>query len=163
MAEALLRHELEERGCDGIRVTSSGTWASPGGPATSESIAVLQGLGIDLSEHRASAFDPEGSADLIIAMTGVHLEEIDLVAPGASGRVRLLKEIAEIEPEAAAEGSPERRLERLLEAPRPPARRALEVGDPYGLPFSAYEKTLKEIKEGIEALADVLCGARKDA
>lgn len=156
MAEGLLRHRLDERGCSGITVTSSGTWASDGNHATPEAIVALQGRGIDLSPHRAQAFDPAIDADLIVAMTSVHLDEISRANAALGGRVRLMKELVEIDADLSA-GSPHEKLESLLAGPRPESRRAHDLGDPYGLPFSAYERTLVDLDEGIEVLLRVLC------
>lgn len=136
-------------------MTSSGTWASDGSPATSEAIVALQGRGIDLSTHRARAYGDDAGADLIIAMTSVHLDEI--AKAGTDGaRVRLLKELAEIDVELSG-ATPEERVASLLAGTRPRPRRELDVGDPYGLPFSAYERTLGDLDAGIEVLLRALC------
>ncbi len=156
MAEAMLRHELDVRGCNEIQVTSSGTWAGIDNRATSEAIAVLQGRGIDLSSHRSRGFDPAGDADLIVAMTSVHVAEM-LKADGDLGsRVRMMKELVELEADLSGT-SVEERLAALLAADRPAPRRELDVGDPYGLPFSSYERTVRDLESGIEVLARVLC------
>lgn len=166
MAEAMLKHELERRGCAAIEVTSSGTWAGVDNRATSEAIAVLQGRGIDLSSHRSRGFDPAGGADLIVAMTSVHVTELIKSVVSTTGqtdgddalgsRVRMMKELPELEVDLSW-GSPEERLAALLAAERPAPRRDLDVGDPYGLPFSSYERTVRDLDAGIEVLVRVLC------
>lgn len=157
MAEAMLRHELERRGCSEVVVTSSGTWAGMGNPATSDAVSVLGGRGIDLSSHRSREFDPAGDADLIVAMTSVHRAEILKGNAGAGARVRMMKELGELQVSLPEDGTPGERLAALLAAERPEPRRDLDVGDPYGLPFSSYERTVKDLEAGIEVLVRVLC------
>lgn len=157
MAEAMLRHELERRGCNEIVVTSSGTWAGMGNPATSEAVSVLGGRGINLSSHRSREFDPAGDADLIVAMTSLHLAEILQGNAGVGARARMMKELGELQVSLPEDGTPGERLAALLAAGRPEPRRDLDVGDPYGLPFSSYERTVKDLEAGIEVLVRVLC------
>lgn len=159
MAEALARSTLAVRGCDGIEFASAGTWADSGSPATPEAIATLRARGIDLDGHRSRPLDPAeiGDADLVVAMTSVHVKEILEAAPEARSKLILLKELAELE--NLGEGdSPQTRLQTLLRAGRPEYRRALDVDDPLGLPFTAYERCFEDLRRGIEALAEALCG-----
>jgi protein-tyrosine-phosphatase len=152
MAAGLFRFHLERAGCDGIEIASAGTWADAGNPATDPAQAVVAPRGVDLSAHRSRPLTAEelAGADLVVAMTSVHLREVAQMAPEAAGKVLLLKAL----PEMAA-GS--RGLDGLLAAPRPPARRALDVDDPIGLPITAYERCAAELEAGVEALAGVLC------
>lgn len=156
MGEALLRYELAQRGCDGIEVSSCGTWASAPQPATAHAVTVLEGRGIDLRAHRSRALEAAEleAADLVLAMTSVHVGEIEEVAPAALPKVRLMKELVELDlPPGAG-------LTELLAATRPPSRRGLDVDDPMGLPSRAYERAAGEIAAGVEILAEVLCGRR---
>ena len=159
MAEGLFRHAVTQRGCD-IEVASSGTWAYWGDPATPEAVEVLRGRGIDLSTHQSRGLDPKEvkAADLIVAMTSVHRREILQVAPEVSGKLVLMKELVEMALEGDLPEGSERRLERLLEAPRPKWRRALDLDDPIGKPIHAYERTVAQIEMGVEALVTALCG-----
>ncbi|MDQ3958528.1 MAG: hypothetical protein M3273_09425 [Actinomycetota bacterium] len=160
MAEGMLRHELTRRGCESVEVTSCGTWGLAAQPATIDAQSVLAGRGIQLETHRSRSLDREEirEADLVIAMTSVHVREIGTAVPEAMGKVRLMKELVELEPDDVAAGaSPEQRVEALLRATRPPPRRSLDVDDPMGLPTRAYERAAGEIEAGVEALADVLC------
>ena len=162
MAEYLLRAELEERDCNGVEVDSSGTWASDGQPATSSAVDTLAALGVDLGPHRARSFDPDfvEAADIVVVMTSVHEREVLEVSPRAAPKLVLLKELAEMKAAAGSlDGSDAvTRLEVLLGATRPERRRALDVDDPMGLPVTAYERCANELKMGVEALAEVLCG-----
>jgi protein-tyrosine-phosphatase len=159
MASVVLRRVLSERGCDGIEVGSAGTWAESGNRATSEACSVVADRGMDLSPHRSRPLtaDELRSADLVIAMTSVHLREIGSLDPDAAGKTLLLKEIAELsfgEPEGR---DAQIRLRRLLGARRPEWRRALDLDDPMGLPRTSYERCLAELEQGIELLATALC------
>lgn len=164
MAEAMLRHALETRGCRDIRVSSAGTWAHYGTRAMPEAAAVLADRGIDLSEHRSRALDPKEveEADVVVAMTSVHQREVAEIAPQATGKLVLIKELAEMT--EGSGGTQERirgtagpRVREFLARARPPARRALDLDDPIGLPMSAYERCVSHIEPGIEVLADLLC------
>jgi protein-tyrosine phosphatase len=98
MAEALMRAELDRRGCDLVEVSSAGTWASTGSGATRYAVDVLTEQGIDLAGHRSRPLQVGdiGAADLVVAMTSVHLREIEQIDPGAREKTVLLKEIGEI-------------------------------------------------------------------
>ena len=160
MAEALLRHELDARGCTDVEVASAGTWAGHDHPATSDAVRVVGDLGVDLQRHASrplSASDVE-RADLVIAMTGVHVREITALAPGAVDKIRLMKELREIEIEnSGPRETVAGRLDALLAGKRPHPRRSLDVDDPMGLPRSAYERCATELRDGISALVGVLC------
>jgi protein-tyrosine-phosphatase len=159
MAEALLRAELDARGCEGVEVSSAGTWATDGYGATGDAIGVLGGQGIDLTTHRSRPVELEQlkAADIVVVMTSVHLQEIEEFHPEAKGKTLLLKEIEEIDWDGdASEGA--ERLRLLLTGTRPEPRRALDLDDPMGLPIAAYERCAREIRGGIRALADILCG-----
>jgi protein-tyrosine phosphatase len=160
MAEALLRHEVRQRGCTDIEVVSTGTWAHDGSPAMPEAISLLANEGIDLKSHRSRSLvvDELRGADLIVAMTSVHLRELELTAPDLMAKTRLLKELAEIEVEEVSEGArPEERLTGLLAGTRPEPRRSLDLDDPIGLPLSVYERCIGELKEGVAVLAELAC------
>lgn len=159
MAEGVFRHEVQRRGCD-VEVASTGTWAYWGNPATPEAVEVLRARGIDLSGHQSRGLDPKElkQADVVVAMTSVHRREILQVAPEVEGRLILMKELVELALEGELPESSEARLERLLRAPRPKWRRALDLDDPIGKPIGAYERTVAQIELGMEVLANALCG-----
>jgi len=161
MAEAIVRHRLHERGCD-IEVASVGTWASDGAPATDEAIETMRRRGIDLSAHRSRAAEYEElqSADLIVGMTSIHKREVAALAPEVERRFVLLKELVELAMEGDLPAGAEARVERLLGAPRPEWRRALDLDDPIGKPIGAYEKTAAEIEMAAEVLVNALCDGK---
>ena len=164
MAEALLRAALAERDCENdIEVASVGTWADRGSPATSGAMDAMAARGVGLRDHRSRPASPQEieAADLVVVMTSVHVDEVLQAVPAARPKLVMLKELPEIKAGLAAAdlgGSAHERLARLLEAPRPEPRRALDVDDPIGLPATAYKRCADELARGVDALADMLCG-----
>ncbi|MDQ3941029.1 MAG: hypothetical protein M3238_06755 [Actinomycetota bacterium] len=160
MAEVILRHSLATRGCDDVIVTSSGTWAYHGRPATPEAVATVAAKGIDLGAHRSrptEIAELQGS-DLVIAMTSVHVRELLSLYPEVDDKLLLMKELREIVPAAVpAAAGPEQRLGALLDGERPARRRSLDVDDPMGMPFKIYERCAAELQAGIDTLVTTLC------
>lgn len=162
MAEFLLRDALERRGCDGIEVDSSGTWATEGLSATTDAADTLATIGLDLSPHRARALDRGfiADADLVIVMTSVHVREVLEVMPEAESKLVMIKELGDMKAALdrnVGDGDAQARLGRFLAAPRPERRRALDVDDPMGLPVTAYQRCAGELRAGISALVASLC------
>ncbi len=160
MAEALLRRRLESNGCGDIKVTSSGTWAYHGREATLEAIETVAARGADLSSHRSRPVVPAeiAAADLVVAMTSVHVREILSLVPEVGDKLVLMKEIKEIPPgPVRPDATKKERIEALVGGQRPPRRRSLDVDDPMGLPAHVYERTARELTEGIDALVKLLC------
>lgn len=156
MAEGLFRLALERRRCTEVEVASSGTWAYAGSPATPEAVQVAAARGADISAHgsRPLTASEVNEAAVVVAMTSVHRKEIEDVAPGSGAKVLLMKEIGEIKPRPALGAG----LPGLWAGQRPSWRRDLDLDDPIGLPLSAYERCARQIYEGTELLANVLCG-----
>lgn len=151
IGEGLLRAAIASAGVAGVEVASAGTWADEGAPATPAAVAVMETRGLDISGHRArrlAAREAE-AADLIVAMTSVHLREIETTAPYASPKVLLAKEVQEVRRTGPG-------LHGLLTGGRPPWRRALDLDDPMGLPGVAYERTAAQLEAVVEALVPVL-------
>lgn len=159
MAEVLLRHAVRERGCD-IDVLSVGTWAHFGHPAMPEAVAVMAERGIELGDHlsRPVELAELREAHIVVAMTSVHRNELLQLAPEIEPKLVLLKELIEMGIEGDLPASAEARIERLLGAPRPQWRRALDLDDPIGKPIGSYQKTAAEIQLAVEVLVDALCG-----
>ncbi|MGI8774448.1 MAG: protein tyrosine phosphatase [Actinomycetota bacterium] len=155
MGEVLLKRALTDAGYPDVEVASSGTWGLTGSPATDEAVDVMREQGVDLTVHAACSLQTSDieDADLILAMTSVHLREIEALAPGTSRKVFLIKELLELDlPELPVTASTENRLEVMCGAPRPQWRRALDLDDPMGRPRFAYERAAEQIAEGIEHL-----------
>ena len=120
MAEALLRHEL--RGQDGFTVESAGLGALVGHPASEHSVALMDGLGLDISAHRARQIHPDlvADADLVLVMEAGHRRAIDDADPTARGKFHRLGEW-----------------------------HGKVIIDPFRRPLAAYEVALEDIQAGV--------------
>jgi protein-tyrosine phosphatase len=121
LAEALLRSALQPLG--NVTVTSAGTGAWEGAPASEGAYLVGLENGLDLSAHRATMLTRElvASADLILTMSRHHAARVaDL---GGAGRVHLLGEFA-------GRSGPE-----------------AEVTDPFGGDLDEYREAYAELAE----------------
>lgn len=166
MAEVMLRDELRRRGRTDVEVTSSGTWGMDGSPATPEAVEAVGELDIDLSDHRARSIDlvEVRAADVVVAMTSVHVREIIQMVPDAAPKVVLLKQLRDTEVlHLAADSSDAERVEALLGGRKPASVRAHDLDDPMGMPLGTYRRTVTELRDGIERLADLICGPRPEA
>lgn len=91
MAEALLRHALPAG--SPWQVSSAGTCAFDGEPASGEAIDVLAEKGIPLDDHHSRLLTAArvGEARVIVALARSHRDEILDRFPEAAGKVFLLK------------------------------------------------------------------------
>lgn len=138
LAEALLRKELTARGAAGIEVSSAGTGAWEGSPASEAAYLVALEHGLDLSGHRATLLTSEviGSADLILTMARHHRARV--LELGGGSPVHLLGEYAGRTGPAA------------------------EVADPFGADLEVYRQTRDELAALAAAAAERLLAARSD-
>jgi protein-tyrosine phosphatase len=130
MAEALLRHALEARGAAGqVTVSSAGTGAWEGAPASEGAYLVGLEHGLDLSSHRARMLSRElvAGADLILTMSRSHAARAAEL--GAGDRVHLLGEFAG---RTGADA---------------------EISDPFGGDLHDYRRTFEELQELIGSVA----------
>lgn len=83
----------------GVRITSAGTFAAGGQPASEQAAAVMRSMGLDLSRHRSRALLPEmvHEADVILCMTGGHEQAVRAVSPLAAEKVMRLDPEHEID------------------------------------------------------------------
>jgi len=132
LAEALLQAALKERGVDGVTVSSAGTGAWDGAPASEGAYLVGLERGLDLSGHRARLLTREvvEQADLILTMARHHRARVQEL--GGEGRVFVLGEYAGRSPD---EG---------------------EVSDPFGGDLDVYRQTCVELEQLVTAVADRL-------
>jgi protein-tyrosine-phosphatase len=88
-AEALFKARMPASWRCAIEVTSAGTSAFEGQPASQPAVDVLADIGIDLSGHRAKRLTGEliESSDLVVVMAGEHGEEVRVIDPGAADKV----------------------------------------------------------------------------
>ena len=89
MAEALFRARMPESWRGKVEVSSAGTHALEGEPASQTAVEVLSDIGIDLASHRARRVSAKllSDADVIVVMTEAHARIIESLAPEAAGRV----------------------------------------------------------------------------
>jgi protein-tyrosine-phosphatase len=134
MAEALLREALVGRGIDSVTVSSAGTGAWDGAPASEGAYLVGLEHGLDLSEHRARLLNREivREADLILVMSGHHLHRVAEL--GGEHKVHLLGSYA---------GRESGRT---------------EVSDPFGSDLATYRATLTELQELIGGVVSRVAG-----
>ena len=139
MAAAILSRLVEERGLAGVEVSSAGTGAWDGAPASEGSYLVSLENGLDLSGHRARQVttDIVAGADVILGMGAHHVDRA--VALGGVGRAHLLGEYA-----------------------GEPAERA-EVADPFGGDLEEYRETFARLRLLLEAALPRLAGEQSDA
>jgi protein-tyrosine-phosphatase len=159
MAEALFSLIARSRKRPELSISSAGTWAAKGSRATPDALEVLESVGVDATKHRSRPLRRKHieEADLIVAMTSVHSLEIQDKVGDSGRKIVLLKEVAEIDmPELPADLPPDERLRYFLKAKRPTWRRQLDLDDPMGLPRIAYIRCIKEVWDGVEALANAL-------
>jgi len=161
MAEVLLQDELRRRGRTDVEVASAGTWGMDGRPPTPEAVEAVRELDIDLDNHRARSLDVDEvrAFDIVVAMTSVHVREIIQMVPDAGPKVVLLKQLRDTEvAPLAADASDAERVRALLGGRRPTSVRAHDLDDPMGMPLGTYRRTVTELLDGVERLADLICG-----
>jgi protein-tyrosine-phosphatase len=85
MAEGLLRAALPPEWEGEVTVSSAGTHAWDGQPASSLSVKVMNEKGFDISKHRARLVSPDiiNKASLVVALAGNHLAKMKADVPGA--------------------------------------------------------------------------------
>ena len=134
LAESLLRAALEPIG--NVTVTSAGTGAWEGAPASEGAYLVGLENGLDLSGHRARMLSRElvASADLILTMSRHHAARVAEL--GGSGRVHLIGEFA-------GKSGP-----------------SAEVSDPFGGDLEGYRETYAELTELAAGVAARLTAER---
>lgn len=137
MAEYLARELARKKGIE-VEVKSAGIWAVHGEPATEETVAVLEELGINAKSHCSQPLDFEliDWADLILTMEDWHKRQILAKMPEASGKVFTLPEFV------GEEG---------------------EVPDPYGTARSAYRQVRDQIQKLVEKALEKIPSMTKRA
>jgi protein-tyrosine-phosphatase len=131
LAEALARKVASRRGVQDLNVSSAGTNALEGVPATDEALLVGIERELDLTTHRSRQLTPGivSEADLIFVMTPGHLEQVKQM--GGRGKVHVIDEYAS---GASDKG----------------------IADPYGGDLDAYRETADALEENLERLFDRL-------
>ncbi len=126
MAEVLLQRRLEQEGLTDWQVTSAGTWAVDGHPASRHTVRVMADQGLDLSPHRSRAVTRHiiQEVDLVLAMTHNHVEALRLEFPDQAANIYLLSEMKD--------------------------GRRYDIDDPYGGSLADYQACASEVTELID-------------
>jgi protein-tyrosine-phosphatase len=129
LAEAITRRLIKESGRTDITVSSAGTSAWEGSPASDGAMLVGMERGLDLSEHRSRPLNAEilRETDLVLVMSPAHLTRVKELDPSA--KVHLLAGFA-----SGGEGR--------------------AVQDPFGGDLAAYRETVDELERDLAGLID---------
>jgi len=130
IAEAIARRDAAGRGLTDIVISSAGSSAWDGGPASDGALLVGIERKLDLNSHRSRQVSREivDEADLILAMGPHHVERIE--ALGGAGKTWLLTDYAE----------------------RSVAGRA--IVDPFGGGLDVYRATADALERHVAAVLD---------
>lgn len=136
MAEAIARRLAESRGLTDVSVSSAGTSAWDGAPASDGALLVAMEHELDLNTHRARVLTREivAAADLILTMGPHHLERVATL--GGDDKGHLLTHFAS----RGADSTP--------------------VGDPFGGDLDAYRVTFAELEAALERVMDRVAADR---
>jgi len=128
MAEGILEDLLSPPALVRAQISSAGTGAMAGIPASSHSVSVCEEEGIDISQHRSRPLTPylAEESNLILTMEAHHRDAAVRVLPEAADRIHVLGVYA-------AKGSP-----------------APGIPDPIGSDRETYRNVYEGIKHQIE-------------
>ena len=135
MAEKLLQHALAAEGAPlaDLQVASAGVAAGYGDPASSNSVAALKKVDLDLSRHKSQPLTQAliDQSFAIFGMTQSHLDILTHYFPDLPTRVHLFREFIPDETDP-------------------------EIPDPYGQNFDAYSACFDSMVEAIPSLVAYL-------
>jgi protein-tyrosine-phosphatase len=130
LAEAIAKRIASEAGRSDLEISSAGTQAWDGSPASDGSLLIGMERGLDLSGHRSRQLTREiiDESDLILVMAPSHLSRVKELAPDAS--VHLLAGFA------SGEGG------------------GHTVQDPFGGDLEAYRETANDLERELAGLLE---------
>jgi protein-tyrosine-phosphatase len=139
LAERLLKARLRQEGWKGVRVTSAGTAARAGGPASEGAKKAARRMGISLAGFKSKPVTIRrvARADLILTMTRSHKHEIDMMWPDAAEKTHAISDYT---------GSGRGR-----------------ITDPIGGPDSAYEACAADLSDEIARMLPKLARTMESA
>jgi len=116
-----------------MRFASAGTAAYPGNAAMEFACDALEEIGLQLDEHRARPIDPRmlARADLVVAVTGRHRDQLRAAMPAAADRIRSFAELTglgDLADPIGGELDAYRRVRDLLVDGMPRVLAAVQVG-----------------------------------
>jgi protein-tyrosine phosphatase len=129
LAAAITRRLIERAGRIDVEVSSAGTSAWDGSPASDGALLVGMERGLDLSPHRSRQLTPEilKGSDLVLVMSPAHLSRVKELDPGANAH--LLAGFASGEEGRA-------------------------VQDPFGGDLAAYRETVDDLEAELSKILD---------
>ena len=139
MAEAIARRLLDAHARQDVTVSSAGTAAWDGAPASEGAYLVALEHGLDLSAHRARPLttDLVAASDLVLGMSRHHVERAE--ALGGQGKAHLLGEFAGKSADTA------------------------QVDDPFGGDLEEYRTTFDRLEQLLADTVTRLAEPRADA
>lgn len=174
IAEELLRRELVRRfGAAAPDVSSAGTIAWDGNPATPETVIAARERGVEIQGHRARGLTRAmvDEADLVLCMAAEHRRSVIDASPAAADRTFALKELVRLLDQIPVDGTglPDELGERVKGAAEVRADGFAGnpydegIADPLGQPMAAYRGVAWELDELIGRLDVGLFGAREES
>jgi protein-tyrosine-phosphatase len=129
LAEVITRRLLADANRTDVEVSSAGTNAWDGSPASDGALLIGMERGLDLSEHRSRQLTPQiiAESDLILAMAPAHVARVKELDPKAN--VYLLSGYS-----SGSEGHP--------------------IQDPFGGDLAAYRDAFDEIEHELAGLLE---------
>lgn len=135
MAEKLLQHALHAEGepFSKLVVVSAGVAAGYGEPASSNSVAALKKVKLDLSRHKSQPItnDLVDRAFAIFGMTDSHIDVLKHYYPNLPERVHLFREFMDEDEDS-------------------------QIPDPYGQDYDEYVECLNSMIEAIPSVVSYL-------
>lgn len=131
MAEGIARKIATEKGLKNLVISSAGTAAIDGAPATDYAIAAASHWDIDIGKHRSKPLSRQlvEQADLILAMGHEHVRQISNLDGSAKNKTYLLKGF-----------------------PNQYSKSQAQVDDPIGGTLEQYNQTFLELDEIIRRI-----------
>jgi protein-tyrosine-phosphatase len=155
MAEGILKKMLRESQLDNFEVLSAGTFNMNGALPSLFAIEVAKNRNVDLSQHRSRQLNRQilKESDLILAMSGVHLEAIGRMDEKTLEKTYLLKTFPyrqrlDFHPRANAGDFPQDRLISNEDN----SQNVWYVGDPIGGSMEDYNRCFSEIEKEIRRI-----------
>jgi protein-tyrosine-phosphatase len=131
MAEGIAKKITAEYNLDNFKISSAGTGAIDGMPATDNAIAAARHWDIDISSHRSRSLKKEHikEADLILVMGSEHAEAVLKLDRGAENKIFMLRGF-----------------------PKPFSALQERVDDPIGSGMDQYNQTFLELDEALRKI-----------
>lgn len=133
MAEAIFKNILNLKEERNIGVSSAGTSAWEGDPASCSAVEIIKEYGVEPENHRARRLSEEilDSADIVLCMTRLQKKNIVSMYPKSRDKIFTLYEYA-------------------CFADTDQKFKENDVSDPYGMPVETYRECFHEIKDLLE-------------